>query len=86
MMAHDPVIPPTITDQIKLWEMERDRLQYSEGVLCNQFLSQTDYQMLRQFASDSNVLLWSNDQKRLMVVAKAGHDMVKQYWKRNKTS
>lgn len=86
MMVHDPVIPPTITDQIKLWEMERDRLQYSEGVLYNQFLSQTDYQMLRKFASDSGHLLWSNDQKRLMVVAKAGHDTVKQYWKRNKTS
>lgn len=28
----EPVIPPTITDQIRLWEMERDRLTFMEGV------------------------------------------------------
>ncbi len=26
-----PVIPPTISDQIRLWELERDRLDISEG-------------------------------------------------------
>lgn len=26
-----PVLPPTITDQIRLWELERDRLRFSEG-------------------------------------------------------
>ena len=86
MLTRTPIIPPTITDQIKLWEMERDRLRYSEGVLYNQFLSQKDYEMLRRYADDTNVLLWSNNQKRLMVVAKAAHDTVKQFWKRNKSS
>ena len=33
-------IPPTITDQIRLWEQERDRFTFTEGVLYNQFLSQ----------------------------------------------
>lgn len=31
---------PTVVDQIKLWELERNRLTYSDGVLYNQFLSQ----------------------------------------------
>ena len=35
-----PAIPPTISDQVKLWEQERDRFQFTEGVLYNQFLSQ----------------------------------------------
>jgi len=26
-----PVLPSTITDQIRLWELERDRLQFTEG-------------------------------------------------------
>ena len=26
-----PILPPTITDQIRLWELERDRLQFTEG-------------------------------------------------------
>lgn len=33
-------LPPTVVDQIKLWEMERNRLTYTEGVLYSQFLSQ----------------------------------------------
>ncbi|RZC40655.1 general transcription factor IIH subunit 4, partial [Asbolus verrucosus] len=33
-------LPPTVLDQIKLWELERNRLTYSEGVLYSQFLSQ----------------------------------------------
>ncbi|MEQ2223054.1 General transcription factor IIH subunit 4 [Ilyodon furcidens] len=45
-----PVLPPTITDQIRLWELERDRLQFTEGVLYNQFLSQADFEVLRDRA------------------------------------
>lgn len=33
-------LPPTVIDQIKLWELERNRLTYSDGVLYSQFLSQ----------------------------------------------
>ena len=25
------MLPPTITDQIRLWELERDRLRFTEG-------------------------------------------------------
>ena len=86
MYNNTPVIPATITDQVKLWEMERERLRYTEGVLYNQFLSQSDYEMLRKYADDMHVLLFANNQKRLMVVSRAGHDDVKRYWKRNKPS
>lgn len=30
---------------------------------------------------DLNVLLWSNAQKRCVVVSKAGHEEVKRFWK-----
>ena len=30
---------------------------------------------------DLNVLLWSNAQKRCVIVAKAGHEEVKRFWK-----
>lgn len=33
-------LPPTVVDQIKLWELERNRLTFTEGVLYSQFLSQ----------------------------------------------
>jgi len=85
MQLATPILPATITDQVKLWEMERDRLRYTEGVLYNQFLSQSDFEMLKKYAESINVLLWANTMKRLMVVSKAGHDNVKKHWKRNKS-
>ncbi len=30
------MIPATVSDQIRLWEMERDRLELSEGLVCVQ--------------------------------------------------
>lgn len=31
-LLQTPVIPPTVSDQVRLWEMERDRLELSEGM------------------------------------------------------
>lgn len=40
MLKQTPTLPPTVIDQIKLWEQERERFVFTEGVLYNQFLSQ----------------------------------------------
>ncbi|XP_061475168.1 general transcription factor IIH subunit 4 [Rhineura floridana] len=86
MLKQTPVLPPTITDQIRLWELERDRLRFSEGVLYNQFLSQVDFELLRDHAKELGVLVFENPAKRLMVVTPAGHSDVKRFWKRQKHS
>uniref|UniRef100_A0A8D0HGQ0 General transcription factor IIH subunit 4 n=1 Tax=Sphenodon punctatus TaxID=8508 RepID=A0A8D0HGQ0_SPHPU len=86
MLRQTPVLPPTITDQIRLWELERDRLRFSEGVLYNQFLSQVDFELLRNHARELGVLVFENPAKRLMVVTPAGHSDVKRFWKRQKHS
>nr|CAG4644721.1 EOG090X04KD [Leptodora kindtii] len=78
-----PVLPPTIADQIKLWELERDRFIFNEGVLYNQFLSQADFEVLKNHAQELGVLVWQNPSKRTMVVTKNGHDDVKKFWKRH---
>ena len=50
MAASRPVLPPTIIDQIRLWEIERDRFQFTDGVLYSQFMSQNEFEILRDFA------------------------------------
>lgn len=70
-------------DQIRLWEMERNRLTFTESVLYNQFLSQRDYEVVRDYAQEIGVLVHGNDQKRTVVVTKNGHDDVKKFWKRH---
>ncbi|XP_059607829.1 general transcription factor IIH subunit 4 [Phlebotomus argentipes] len=79
---HRSCLPPTIVDQIKLWENERNRFVYTEGVVYNQFLSQADFITLRDYAQSISVLVWQNERTRTMVVTKSGHDDVKKFWKR----
>nr|XP_020480478.1 general transcription factor IIH subunit 4 [Monopterus albus]XP_020480479.1 general transcription factor IIH subunit 4 [Monopterus albus] len=85
MLKQTPVLPPTITDQIRLWELERDRLHFSEGVLYNQFLSQADFEVLRDRAQDLDCLVWQDVAHRMMVVTPQGHGEVKRFWKRQKS-
>lgn len=75
-------LPPTVVDQIRLWESERNRFTYTEGVVYNQFLSQADFVALRDYAKQQGVLTWQNERTRTMVVKKSGHDDVRKFWKR----
>ncbi|XP_015790063.1 general transcription factor IIH subunit 4 [Tetranychus urticae] len=77
-------IPPTVVDQIRLWEIERDRFIFKEGFLYSQFLSQGDFSLLRNYANDAGNLIWDNPSKRVMVVSVAGHEDVRRFWKRHK--
>jgi len=45
-----PALPPTIVDMVRLWELERDRFRFDDGVLYSQFLSQNDFDKLRDYA------------------------------------
>lgn len=101
-MKQGSPIPATVKDQIKLWEIERDRFLFTDGILYSQFLSLSDFELLRNYASvsvslysnfsniiyhllqDAGYLIWDNPAKRVMVVAQAGHDDVRRFWKRHK--
>jgi len=63
--------------------MERNRFTFTASVLYNQFLSQRDYEVVRDYATDIGVLIHHNDGKRMVVVNKTGHDDVKKFWKRH---
>ncbi|XP_047240737.1 general transcription factor IIH subunit 4 [Girardinichthys multiradiatus] len=85
LLTQTPVLPPTITDQIRLWELERDRLQFTEGVLYNQFLSQADFEVLRDRAQGLGCLVWQDVAHRVMVVTSHGHSEVKRFWKQQRS-
>ncbi|XP_038045445.1 general transcription factor IIH subunit 4-like [Patiria miniata] len=84
MRSKVPIIPPTISDQIRLWELERDRLSFQPGVVYNQFLSSQDFELLRDYAKDLGVLMLDNAVTRTLVVTTSGHDDVKKFWRRQK--
>jgi len=78
------IIPGVICDQIRLWEIERDRFLFTEGVLYNQFLAQRDFELLRDYAKEQNCCVWENSAKRVLIVTRQGHEDVRRFWKRHK--
>ncbi len=83
-LAHDKLlIPPTVIDQIYLWEKERDRFSFRDGVLYNQFLSHADFDTVRNYANSIGVSVWANDKNRTVVVTREGHDSVKKFWRQH---
>ena len=83
-VREEHVVPPTVIDQIYLWENERNRFTFSDGVLYNQFLSQNDFERVRHFAEGENVCIWSNSANRTIVVSRRGHDEVKRFWRQQR--
>lgn len=77
-------IPPTVIDQINLWERERDKFLFTEGRLYSQFNSQSDFDLLRKYAEDYGFLVFANPTSRVMVVHEDGHEGVRKYWKKIK--
>lgn len=90
MHAHPTVrdsqhpIPPTVIDQIYLWEREREKFLFTEGRLYSQFNSQSDFDLLRKYAEDHGFLVFDNPASRVMVVHEDGHEAVRKYWKKIK--
>lgn len=68
------ILPPTVTDQIRLWQLERDRLRATAGFLFKDFVSMQEYQAPCQYAADIGVLVWKSDRKRMFFVSR--HEQV----------
>jgi len=69
--------------QIKLWEDERNRFKFTEGVLYNQFLSQADFELVKNYAENTGHLVWSNSRNRTVIVTKDGHEPVRKFWRQH---
>ncbi|KAI0244533.1 RNA polymerase II transcription factor B 52 kDa subunit [Massospora cicadina] len=82
MRKHTPIIPITVVDQIRLWEMEKDRVRSAPGHLWRDFARQQDFDAIYKFARSHKALLWSSPAKRTMVLTQAGHKTVSAYAQR----
>ncbi|EGV61758.1 RNA polymerase II transcription factor B 52 kDa subunit [Yamadazyma tenuis] len=78
------ILPPNVVDQIKLWQLELDRIQTFDGYLFREFNNQIDYESLRNYASEIGVLVWSDDKKRTCFVTKEGLKQVSNFSSRRR--
>ncbi len=56
-----PVLPPTVVDQIRLWQLENERMRSNKCFLFRDFESAKEYESLVQYADEIGVLVWKRD-------------------------
>ncbi|CAJ0885964.1 11686_t:CDS:10 [Entrophospora sp. SA101] len=79
MKKQMPLLPPTVVDQVRLWEIERNRLSIDDGYLYNDFRTQADFDMLLKYCRKLNIVLWHSEQKRMFCVTEKGHEYAKKF-------
>ncbi|KAL6926523.1 hypothetical protein ACO0SA_001837 [Hanseniaspora valbyensis] len=76
------ILPPTVVDQIKLWQIELDRVISADGYLYSEFSTMKEYSDLVKYCQDIGALVWKNDRRKLFFVEKESNDQVIEYAKR----
>ena len=78
------VLPPTVVDQIKLWQIENERMKATPGFYISEFSSFADYESACSYAREIGVLAWSSDEKRIFFVTRV--EQVAAFLKRGKNA
>jgi transcription initiation factor TFIIH subunit 4 len=68
MLKNTPVLPPTVVDQIRLWQLEENRMKSTVGYLIFEMQTQKEYQEAVGYAEQLGVLVWKSDEKRKFFV------------------
>ena len=68
MRKNNPVLPPSVVDQIRLWQIEGERMSAKNGFLFKDFASKAEYDRVIRYANDIGVFVWKNDQRRMCFV------------------
>ena len=77
-----PVLPPTVVDQIRLWQIENERMKATPGFLFRDFEGQKEYEGCVRYADEIGVLIWKSDAKRMFFVTR--HEQLRDYIKSRK--
>eukprot|EP00897_Mesotaenium_endlicherianum_P003507 jgi/Mesen1/3184/ME000184S02243 len=77
-----PVVPETVTDQIRLWEKERNRVGLAPAFLYDDFPAQDVFDTVVQHARDLGVLLWHDPDAKRLVVHQHAHDEMRNFIRR----
>ncbi|KAJ2303177.1 RNA polymerase II transcription factor B 52 kDa subunit [Coemansia sp. RSA 2706] len=86
MQNRTPVLPVTVTDQIRLWEQERNRLHPTGAYFYKDFEQRQGFERVFRYAQDIGVILWANTEKRQMVVTRQGHAKIAELVKGQRAS
>ncbi|GJE85551.1 transcription factor Tfb2 [Phanerochaete sordida] len=82
MRKNKPLLPVTVQDQIRLWELEKNRMKSQEGYLYTAFASQADYEYVLNYAKQLGVVLWESSARRCFFGTLEGHPNIRGFIER----
>lgn len=90
LRKENPVLPPTVLDQLRLWELERNRLTVREGYLYEYFPSDKEFEDTARYAESIGGLVARRDGKstvheKKLFIRLDRHNAVKEFVKRKRT-
>ncbi|KAI0649176.1 transcription factor Tfb2 [Trametes meyenii] len=86
MRRNKPLLPVTVQDQVRLWELEKNRMKSQEGYLYTAFASQADYEYVLNYAKQLDVVLWENASRRCFFGRLEGHANIRGFIERRQTA
>ncbi|KAI9351737.1 transcription factor Tfb2-domain-containing protein [Zopfochytrium polystomum] len=79
-----PILPETVVDQIRLWELERNRVKALPGYLWKDFGKVAAYKDVLNYAMSLGYVTWYSDERKMFVVSGEGQQRVKDYYAKRK--
>ncbi|KAK8964781.1 hypothetical protein KSP40_PGU012110 [Platanthera guangdongensis] len=79
-----PTVPENVTDQIRLWETDRNRVEMTPSHLYEDFPSKDVFETASDFAREVGGLLWEDSQKMRLIVRGELHQQMRDFLRRSK--
>ena len=76
---NNPVLPPTVMDQIRLWQIEGERMKATPGYLFKEFASKAEYDATVAYAEEVGVFVWKSDARGLFFATR--HEQIAAFLK-----
>ena len=81
-LTNRPILPPTVVDQIRLWQLENERMKTTGGFLFRDFDDRREFLETARFAEEIGVLVWSNEKNGMFFASK--FEQIRDYLKTRK--
>jgi transcription initiation factor TFIIH subunit 4 len=81
-LTNTPVLPPTVVDQIRLWQLENERMKTTTGFLFKDFEDHKEYVAVAGFAEEVGVLVWRNDKNGMFFASR--HEQIRDFLRSRK--
>ena len=56
-------------------------MQFDQGVLYEKFDSDADFELVVEYATEHDYVIWTNAEKRLLFIREDGHELVRRFVK-----